>query len=258
MPAGPGSRSSTTSPPGPSARLSSRRRTPTSFTSAAAKACIARISPPAMACTSRPTRAGRGRIWACATRSRSPTSPSIRATRTACSSRRSAIRTARTKSAASIAPPTAAARFQKVLSKDENTGGNDVDIDPSNPQIVYATMWEERQGPWENSVWAGTNGGIFKSTDGGTTWRPLTSGLPAVVQANLAISPANPKRPVRDGCRLRRSPAASGDRGAAGIYRSDDAGESWTRITTDTRPAGTHRRRRPADAHPASEGSGHR
>ena len=46
--------------------------------------------------------------------------------------------------------------FQKVLYKDENTGGNDVDIDPSNPQVVYATMWEERQGPWENSVWAGT------------------------------------------------------------------------------------------------------
>jgi hypothetical protein len=84
--------------------------------------------------------------------------------------------------------------FQRVLAKDENTGGNDVDIDPSNPQTVYATMWEERQGPWENSVWAGTGGGIFKSTDGGSTWKPLTSGLPAVVQANLEISPANPRR----------------------------------------------------------------
>src|SRR5215203_5616622 len=61
--------------------------------------------------------------------------------------------------------------FEKVLYKDENTGGNDVDIDPSNPEIVYATMWEERQGPWENAVWAGTGGGIFKSIDGGTTWK---------------------------------------------------------------------------------------
>ena len=68
--------------------------------------------------------------------------------------------------------------FDKVLYKDENTGGNDVDIDPSNPEIVYATMWEERQGPWENAVWAGTGGGIFKSVDGGTTWKPLTKGLP--------------------------------------------------------------------------------
>jgi photosystem II stability/assembly factor-like uncharacterized protein len=127
--------------------------------------------------------------------------------------------------------------FQNVLSKDENTGGNDVDIDPSNPDIVYATMWEERQGPWENSVWAGTNGGMFKSTDGGTTWQQLTSGLPAVVQANVAISPANPKRIFATVAGY-DAPGSSGDRGAAGIYRSDDAGETWTRITTDTRPAG--------------------
>jgi photosystem II stability/assembly factor-like uncharacterized protein len=126
--------------------------------------------------------------------------------------------------------------FQKVLYKDENTGGNDVDIDPANPQIVYATLWEERQGPWENSVWAGTNGGIFKSADGGTTWRPLTGGLPPVVQANLAISPANTKRiyaliAAADG------PGSSSSRGASGIYRSDDAGETWTRASNDNRPA---------------------
>ena len=127
--------------------------------------------------------------------------------------------------------------FQKVLSKDENTGGNDVDIDPSNPDIVYATMWEERQGPWENSVWAGTGGGIFKSVDGGATWKPLTNGLPAVVQANIAISPANPKRLFATVAGY-DAPGTSGDRGAAGIYRSDDAGETWSRITTDARPAG--------------------
>jgi photosystem II stability/assembly factor-like uncharacterized protein len=115
--------------------------------------------------------------------------------------------------------------FQKVLSKDENTGGNDVDIDPSNPDIVYATIWEERQGPWENSVWAGTNGGMFKSTDGGTTWKPLTNGLPAIVQANVAISPANPRRLYASvaGYKARGS---SADRGAVGIYRSDDAAKA--------------------------------
>jgi photosystem II stability/assembly factor-like uncharacterized protein len=127
--------------------------------------------------------------------------------------------------------------FEKVLSKDENTGGNDVDIDPSNPAIVYATMWEERQGPWENSVWAGTNGGMFKSVDGGTTWKPLTNGLPVVVQANVAISPANSQR-LYAAVAGYEQPGATSDRGAAGIYRSDDAGETWTRITTDTRPAG--------------------
>jgi len=127
--------------------------------------------------------------------------------------------------------------FQKVLYKDENTGGNDVDIDPSNPQVVYATMWEERQGPWENSVWAGTDGGIFKSVDGGTTWKPLTNGLPPVIQANLAISPANPKR-IYGLIAAGTAPGSTETRGASGIYRSDDAGESWIRVSNDARPAG--------------------
>ena len=119
--------------------------------------------------------------------------------------------------------------FQKVLYKDENTGGSDVAIDPANPDTVYAALWEARQGPWENSSWSGNNGGIFKSNDGGATWRQLTQGLEGgVTQANLAIAPSNPKR-------IYASIASGG--GTTGIYRSDDAGESWTRTTTDPRPA---------------------
>ncbi len=121
--------------------------------------------------------------------------------------------------------------FEKVLGKDDNTGANDVKIDPSNPDIVYAALWEARQGPWENAAWSGPGGGIFKSTDGGNTWHPLTGGMPSgadgFVQANLAISPANPRR-------LYASVAIG--RGS-GIYRSDDAGEHWVRATTDPRPA---------------------
>ena len=127
--------------------------------------------------------------------------------------------------------------FQKVLYKDENTGGNDVDIDPVDPNVVYATLWEERQGPWENAVWAGTGGGIFKSTDGGATWKPLTKGLPPVVQANLAISPADHRR-LYAAVAFTEQPGSSGSRGTTGIFRSDDAGQTWTRITTDTRPSG--------------------
>ncbi len=120
--------------------------------------------------------------------------------------------------------------FEKVLSKDENTGGSDLEFDPKNPDIVYACLWEQRQGPWENGAWAGTHGGIFKSTDRGTTWKPLTRGLPAegVVQADVAVAPSEPNRIY--------ATVATGQ--PVGIYRSDDAGESWTRITTDTRPAG--------------------
>src|SRR6478672_2725688 len=84
--------------------------------------------------------------------------------------------------------------FQKVLYRDENTGGKDVDIDPSDPNIVYATLYEGRQGPWENGAWSG-KGGIFKSTDGGGTWKELTNGLPpAIGNAELAIAPSTPKR----------------------------------------------------------------
>jgi photosystem II stability/assembly factor-like uncharacterized protein len=123
--------------------------------------------------------------------------------------------------------------FQKVLSKDENTGASDLEFDPSNPDIVYACLWEQRQGPWENGAWAGTGGGIFKSTDGGTTWKPLSAGLPGgdgdgVVQADIAVAPSDPNRIY----------ATVANPRTVGIYRSDDAGEHWTRITADARPAG--------------------
>src|SRR5712691_4136245 len=119
--------------------------------------------------------------------------------------------------------------FQKVLYKDENTGGADVQLDPANPDIVYATLWEAREGPWENGAWNGTGGGIFKSTDGGQTWLPLTKGLPeGIVQANIAIARSNPNRIF----------SAVASKTAVAIYRSDDGGQSWSSITTDPRPAG--------------------
>jgi photosystem II stability/assembly factor-like uncharacterized protein len=120
--------------------------------------------------------------------------------------------------------------FDKALYKDENTGASDLEFDPSNPDTIYATMWESRQGPWENAAWTGTGGGIFKSTDSGGTWKALTKGLPAegVVQADVAVSLSNPK--------ILYASVAS-PRGV-GIYRSDDAGETWRQTTTDSRPAG--------------------
>src|SRR3954471_22459690 len=117
--------------------------------------------------------------------------------------------------------------FSRILYKDENTGGADVQIDPAHPEIVYASLWEAREGPWENAAWKGTTGGIFKSIDGGKTWKPLTNGLPPnVVQANLAIAPS------ATGTLF----AAVGTMKESGLYRSEDGGESWTVATTDRRP----------------------
>jgi photosystem II stability/assembly factor-like uncharacterized protein len=119
--------------------------------------------------------------------------------------------------------------FEKVLYRDENTGGIDVVLDPSNPRIVYAALWEARQGPWENGAFTGPGSGVYKSTDGGTTWRQLTAGLPAgelLGRAGIEIAQANPKRLYA----IAGTKAESG-----GVYRSDDAGESWQRVNTDER-----------------------
>jgi photosystem II stability/assembly factor-like uncharacterized protein len=130
--------------------------------------------------------------------------------------------------------------FTQVLNRGENIGARDVDIDPSNPDIVYATFWEDRQGPWENAAWNGTGGGIFKSTDGGTSWRPLTSGLPqALLHAEITIAPSRPQRLYA----IVATADGGGRGGGAGggvFYRSDDGGESWTRPTADNR-AGNQR-----------------
>src|SRR5215471_5884608 len=73
--------------------------------------------------------------------------------------------------------------FQKVLFKDDYVSGNDVRIDPGNPNIVYAALWQQQQGFYENGAFSGTDGGIFKSTDGGSNWKQLSTGLPPVIEA---------------------------------------------------------------------------
>src|SRR5690348_6349729 len=86
--------------------------------------------------------------------------------------------------------------WQKVLYKDDNTGGSDVEIDPSDPDVVYACLWQARLGPSEDkNEFAGKGGGLYKSLDGGNTWRKLGKGLPDdLVQINVAIAPSQPKR----------------------------------------------------------------
>lgn len=121
--------------------------------------------------------------------------------------------------------------FQQVLYKDENTGASEVALDPSDPQIVYATLWAARQAPWEiGNSFDGPGSGLFKSSDGGNTWKQLTQGIPTFAQGlgriGFAIAPNNPKRMYA----LIDASAAYG-----GLYRSDDAGESWEKINNERR-----------------------
>ena len=121
--------------------------------------------------------------------------------------------------------------WQKIISKDENTGASDVEIDPSNPDVIYASMWEVREGPWEDgNTFNGSGGGLFKSTDGGSTWHPLTNGLPKdLSQIYVAIAPSDSQRLYA---------TLSTASGKLNVYRSDDAGDSWAQITDDPRPSG--------------------
>ena len=120
--------------------------------------------------------------------------------------------------------------WQKVLFKDDTTGAVDLAIDPRNPQTVYAVLWQAQQGPWENGAFSGPNSGLFKSTDGGSTWNQLTGGLPAFAQGlgriGIAVAPNDPSR-------MYALVEARSD--AGGLYRSDDAGTTWRRVNGDQR-----------------------
>jgi photosystem II stability/assembly factor-like uncharacterized protein len=121
--------------------------------------------------------------------------------------------------------------FQKVLGKDENTGGMDLDFDPTNPQTVYAVLWAARQAPWEvGESFQGPGSGLFKSTDGGNTWAPLTNGLPTIAEGlgriGFTVAPSNANRLYAT---VDVIPAKSG------VYRSDDAGQHWERTNAEPR-----------------------
>ncbi len=119
-----------------------------------------------------------------------------------------------------------------VLCKnDGNTGAATVVIDPKNPQIVYADLWASRNPPWrlgdELQLWQ--DGGVYKSTDGGTTWSQLHGGLPSKLgRVGIAVSPSDDSRVyawvnTSTGC---------------GIYRSADAGATWVKTNGEDRICG--------------------
>ena len=119
--------------------------------------------------------------------------------------------------------------WKKVLFINDSTGANDLSIDPSNPRILYASMYKFQRTPWSMQSGGGRSG-IWKTVDGGDTWAELTfrPGIPArpLGKIGIDVSPANSRRIYAS----IEAPDSSG-----GIFRSDDAGESWKRMNTDPR-----------------------
>jgi photosystem II stability/assembly factor-like uncharacterized protein len=117
--------------------------------------------------------------------------------------------------------------WQKVLFKNDSVGAIDLAIDPVNSKVVYASLWNTRRPPW--SIYPpsyGPGGGVLKSVDGGTTWQPLTNGLPGagLGRVGLAIAPGNSKRVY-----------AIVDAKEGGLFRSEDAGATWVKVSGDNR-----------------------
>ncbi|MBK7366886.1 MAG: glycosyl hydrolase [Candidatus Eisenbacteria bacterium] len=109
--------------------------------------------------------------------------------------------------------------WTKVLYVDERTGAADIAMDPQEPNTLYASMWQFRRQAWTFSS-GGPGSGLYKSTDGGATWRKLTNGLPTgdLGRIGIAVSPARASRVY-----------AIVESKSTAFYRSDDAGEHWSR-----------------------------
>ena len=123
--------------------------------------------------------------------------------------------------------------FQKVLYKDENVGGMDLVFDPRKSQVIFASMWASRRPPWTTGLGlTGSGSGLYKSTDGGDHWRQLAKGLPSeaegISRIGPAVSPSDPDRMY----------AWVNAKKGSGIYRSDDAGESWQQVNDEDRVYG--------------------
>ena len=114
--------------------------------------------------------------------------------------------------------------WQQVLKKDENTGASDVAIDPNNPNIIFAGMWQARRTPWSLTS-GGPGGGLYVSKDGGNTWKQLQgNGLPDGIygRVGVAVAPSDSRRVY-----------ALIEAEQGGLFRSDDGGENWTKATAN-------------------------
>lgn len=121
--------------------------------------------------------------------------------------------------------------WTKVLFISDSTGSADIELQPGNPNVIYASMWHGERRPW-TIISGAREGGLYKSIDGGDHWTKLGNGLPHDVfgKSNIAVTAANPNRVY----------ALIEAKPGGGLYRSDDAGEHWAVVSTNpqliTRP----------------------
>jgi photosystem II stability/assembly factor-like uncharacterized protein len=123
------------------------------------------------------------------------------------------------------------ASWQRVLGHDDATGAIDLAFEPGNPQVVYASLWQTRRTPWNIYPPAnGPGGGLYKSSDGGEHWSKLGGGFPAHVgRVGIDVAKSDPRRVYA----IVDSEHLADDVG--GLYRSDDAGAHWRRVSSDAR-----------------------
>ncbi len=115
------------------------------------------------------------------------------------------------------------ASWEQVLKVNADTGAADLSIDPSNPRILYAAMWHHGRKPWFIKS-GGEGGGIYKSTDGGDTWKKLEGGLPTLVgKIGVDVSASQPSRVYA---------IIEAEPGQGGLWRSDDYGENWQQMNS--------------------------
>ncbi|HVT59981.1 MAG TPA: glycosyl hydrolase [Thermoanaerobaculia bacterium] len=113
--------------------------------------------------------------------------------------------------------------WQRVLFVDDRTGASDLAIDPNNPRILYAAFWQAYRSPWSIES-GGPGGGLYRSTDGGDSWKRLAGGLPEGIVGRIGVAVSAP----RAGRVWAIVEAREG-----GLFRSDDGGDSWVRVNRE-------------------------
>ncbi len=113
--------------------------------------------------------------------------------------------------------------WERVLHVDDRTGAIDVAIDPNNPRVIFASFWHVSRTPWSLDS-GGPGSGLYRSTDGGDTWQPLTNGLPGGVKGKIGVSPSAAQRDLV---------YAIVEAEDGGVFRSTDGGDSWRKVNSD-------------------------